>query len=478
MAITNPSFEDGVTGGNPGEADGWTVSQWPAAATFVFSRAGYQRHDTDANYWSAEYFDGGWDNDDGFLDSLAETGVVYYVIEGEDYESFDIDWEMAGWPTIEIPMAFNTGFTDADLTEAVYQTEGGSGTEEFEAFETGWSNELRPDGDEIFTWVPWIDGAAPTWEDPLTGLMSFVINESFTNIHLKLDTGSDPFDTDVALTAGTYTAADLAAEMQSKIGDALDAKGGFYQAADITVTVNPAGGIRITDTKVPINGAFFMTLSDPVTGSAWSSIGFTLDGTDAMPRGKEFDTLTEASYAPATEKFEAFEDDWNNAIDEVMWTWVPWVDGYVEDTTTFDIVVNTNDTLKIMIDDFAGSDDELDVTLAAGSYTLAQMITEFETKLNTALTGAGWAAGDIDIFQSPDGQIRVQNNSAINNGRMWFGPGVTDAWPTLGFIVGSEFSGYDRHTIRTDEGNTITEALYDSAVNPHENFEGTWSALP
>jgi hypothetical protein len=443
----------------------------------VFSYAAYHVETLPPNgaYTPCEWFESGWDNDDGFLQYLAQTGVVYFAIDPEDFE---------GWPGYT--MEWTEVFAPTDLDLAAYTTAQlppalGTTTIDGDTFDSAWVNDEVPQGAHRYLYIDHLDGAPPAWVDPADAVAKYIVG---SNSQLRLWLGKlagtwSIFDETITMTPGTYTPADLVVHLQAITTAALLTEG--FGATDIQWFVLPSGGLGVRNAL----STYHMRLRD---ASGWSAIGFTLPSlcwyggaqavaSHAVPY-KDAD-LGFALYGAGL-AFESYEIDWDNGIGEYLWVGAAWIDGDASDPTSF-VITLANNKIWILLDDLGGNTALLDITLASGTYTLATMVVEVAAKVAAALVAAGvpWAPGHLAVAASPSDHIRITNQAGLVAGNSWLlEPPAASAWATLGFAIDQSYSNLDRHSRRVDEDVcTWTLALYDAGANGFENFEGVWSPL-
>ena len=178
----------------------------------------------------------------------------------------------------------------------------------------------------------------------------FMIDSSNDTLQVMLagDTGGAPRD--VQLTAGVYTGDALATHLQSQIR-----------------LLGTAGGVDYGKVTVAYDAA---------TGH------FTVDSGDAATN---FDTFQNAAGSSARQTLGFSADITGNG------------DTDVESNTAvaFNVISGVNDSFSVAVDGGAAHS----ITLTAGTYTAASLVTEMQTQLNTAL-GAGVVAVDYDTSHS------------------------------------------------------------------------------
>lgn len=468
MAIGNPSFEDEVTGENPGKAQGWIHAA--VGGTPLVSWAGYQAHDSDPNYWAVERFEGGWNNDDGFKTVFEVTDLAELPTGAETFE----DW-------IGVPMEFDKEFEASDLEAAEFDVwDEGATTWEWEGFESLWDNDFPFAPGNVYLWhfQPWEDGVEPSYIDPTTGNPAYIIGTADKIvIWLGKWTGSamEVFEAEISIDAGTYSVADMITELEAKTDAALTAAGAPWVTTDLTWSQAPGGGMRIEFSK----STYFMISAEPADSSAWSALGFTINSaTHHHPIPA--DVLGSALYSPGL-SYEMFDLYWNNFWDEVLWDQQDFIDAH-DVTYPVTITLNVNDKVTIWYDDLGGTTIVGNLTLTPGVYpTAAAMAAELETQINAWLTSEGPPHGptDIDATTNPSGQIRVINkNLSATNLQMWLtNPTSANGWATLGFDVADFLAPGvpDLKTRRMPVFVAMTYADYDAGTPESvEDFEEEW----
>lgn len=467
--IKNPHFEDRDPGKNPGLAEDWTLEVFNAEE---WRYANYQAHDTDPNYYAVERFEGGWGNDDGWIDEFEVGDLLPYDVDGGDVETFEL------W--LGYLMIWTNEFAATDLEAATYSIIGG--TADYEAFESDWGHDLPTLGTFLFYLAPWFDGVEAD-EDPGTGVPEWIISSNADTIRLKLADTINTFETDITITPGSYARAAMIGELQVQTDAALTAAGAPFGPGDIIWETAPGGGLRVRNAKTGGTPVYWFWIEEPTSQSAWSSLFFTLP--DLVRARPASDALDRAIYGPGYD-WEWFERGWTNDYLDHLWHGTSFIDGFATDPTTFTIVAASNDAFWIYLDDEAGSTYMLQMILAPGVYNLAAMIVEINTRLNAALGGAPapYSAGNILAAVSPKGQIRIENFGGLVNVNFWLYEPTNTAWPTLGFTLDqmNAFTLPDRNSRRLDADNVAgilwEHALYDLGIRGWEGFEDpSWPPL-
>jgi len=178
----------------------------------------------------------------------------------------------------------------------------------------------------------------------------FMVDSSNDALQVMLagDTGGAPRD--VSLLAGVYTGDELASHLQNQIR-----------------LLGTAGGVDYGKVTVAYDAA---------------TDHFTVDSGDAATN---FDTLQNAAGSSARQTLGFSADITGNG------------DTDVESNTAvaFNVITGVNDSFTIAVDGGAAHS----ITLAGGTYTTASLVTEMQTRLNTAF-GAGVVTVDYDTSHS------------------------------------------------------------------------------
>jgi len=480
MAILNPSFETAEPNANPGEAEDWTHGQSGAVGK---RWAGYQAHDVDPVFYAVEQYHGGWGNDGAFISEFSPGDTV--ALDAETFED---------WATPGLDMPWETEFDVGDTANSLYEIWAGTvpGYAQAEAFESLWDNDRS-----WITTVPtydfhlrqFQDGEAPTYEDPGTGLLSYVIGSGDTiRVMLTRWLGfmASTFSSDITLTPGTYSVPDMVTHLQTVTDAALTAAGAPFAPGDILWSQAPGGGIRVEVSKT----LYWMITAEPASGlSAWGSLLFTIDdnGTHWHP-GLFSDVATLASYSPGLD-YEMFDLYWDNDFDEVLFDLREWIDAH-DAVYPLTITAGVNDTFWIYWDNRAGQSTMLQCVINPNTYpNAAALAADMQIQITAALIAAPvvppMGGGEINAVANPSGQIRLINNgSAAPPGyQMWLStPFAQDAWEDIGYDLQFWIApgAPDFKTRRLPDFLSRQGAQYDvvpGPAEPWENFEDNWTTI-
>lgn len=449
----DPGFEN--EGTYAGDADGWTV-------TVTDSNWGWAKYGV--KHWGIELFETDWNNDD-YIWSFSPSDL--------DFAEFDPDNKF-----YEPFLYFGAGGTLLTYLEnwgAISDdpAEFDTTPEDFEDFEEDWNND---------PWYPaftsWVFG---------TKSENFSITTGANKLGIKLEHTVNPdFDAVLEITAGSYTAAALKTELQTKVNAALTAAGAPYAANDIIFQVHPGDSTKLS---LYNNKAGYIMRLYESSDDGWPSVlGYSL--TWLSYRYYEADLLDSASYAwvgkynSATNYEEQFERGFNNDETSAPWdfnkTLADFIDGSVtEPPGDYVIQTGVNDKGSLRYRYWVtGQLTTTTLTVPAATYTLAQLVTQLQTLIDAWLTGAGapFGAGDIDVLASPTGTVRFRVDKPAL--AVLF---VTDVDKTLWDYIGMQYDDPNHveqylhpDTARWPEGANWDRATFDVAPEFYEDFEEDW----
>ena len=277
--VNNPSFERPYQ--NPGTADGWTMSFTASVEQIaVFDSTTSAVEDFDSE-WRLPNTSGLYTNEFSLFSFEDSVHLEAGQFSGLSREDFEFGWDNDA--------GFYSNFDALTTIAATFDT----ALVGYEDFEHEWdSNETALGGFEPFF--------------VSTAVGPFTISASANNTMLiDFAVGGSPSLT-ATITPGTYA---TASAMAVRVQAALDAAVGME--CDLVVSVTAAGYIQITAT-----GAYSrFRLRTPVSGSAWSTLGFVSHGLTSILydfRAQESVTLSRATFDTALTNQENFENEWRS----------------------------------------------------------------------------------------------------------------------------------------------------------------------
>lgn len=232
----------------------------------------------------------------------------------------------------------------------------------------------------------------------------------------------------VTLSAGTYTASTLTAQLQSAINGTS-----AFSTAGFTVNVTQSGDVLTvtsdrygSDSTVSITGGTAITnlFGSAPTATAGTNVAGTINGIVATGLGQSLTATTGLQ---------------GSSLGSVKGTQAQRTGSAAAGLT---INAGSNDTLTLSVDGGLA----VTATLTAGAYTAATLATEVQTQINAALTLAGQAA-QVTVTES-GGIISIKSNT--------FG-----ATSSVGAVSGNGASNLLGATQSNSTVSTITAGVND-----------------
>lgn len=453
--VWDPSFENAGT--LAGDADGWAITV--TDSNWRWARFGVKD-------WGIERFETDWGN---------EPFILYFLPAHLDPALFDPDNKMYEpflyWGAGGTLLSYIASWDDVADDPAVFDTT----PENYEDFEEDWNNE------------PFI----PAFTSYIFGEKSetFTISAGQEMLGIKLEHPVNPdFDAVLTITVGSYTAASLVTELQTKVDAALVAAGGLFGAGDIVFALHPGDA-----TKVCVynnKSTYLMRLySDPddgwpdILGRELTLLDYRYYEADLLDAGA-FPWVGE--YNSATYYAEQFERDWMNSDINNPWDFRRTVDDWIDGTETIPaggwiIQLGVNDSGSLHLRRWkTASVTSANLVIPAGTYTTAQLIIQINIAITAWLGGAGvpWNPGDIVADESPDGTIRLYNAAVISDAVFFVTNTIKTLWDYIGMPYDDATTEVEEYlhaeTARFFYLHDLDPASFDVVPESWENFETDW----